>query len=358
MTLRLAQVGLGRWAKAHAAAAQRSEQVEVVTCFSRNRARREEFAADWGIPHAAPSYEDVLMDPGVDAIVLSTPNDTHVAMALQAIAAGKAVLVDKPVSVSIEEGLRLLRALEGGPPVGIGHHARRLAGHRATVEWYRSGAAGALRIIHATFSNPRGALMAPDAWHRHVPGSEAGVLIQVGIHQVDNVLLLAGPALTVNARFEYGELGPDIPISAIVAMTHAGGSMSLVSSSWTTPSHYRFDVEATGGNMEFRLDHGHWTSSEVDAHGVLRLDPADGPSAPFPMEPGDPLRDQLDDLAVAVRGDADYVPGVVDGLRAMVVVEAAVRSALGGGAPVVIEQLLTEAGATFEERSLLAGEPM
>ena len=354
--MRLAQVGLGRWARAHVAAAQRSDRVEIVTCFSRNREHREEFAREWAIPHAAASYEDVLADPGIDAVVLSTPNDVHADMALAAIAAGKAVLVDKPVSISVAQGLPLLRALDGGPPVGVAHHASRLAGHRAIVDWYRSGVAGDIRVIHATFSNARGALMSPDAWHRHVPGSEAGALIQVGIHQVDNVLAAAGPALTVNARFEYGVLGPRIPTSAMVMMTHLGGALSSVSSSWTTPSHYRFDVEATGGNMEFQAHHGYWTSADVDAHTELMLDPADGDRRPYPMEPGDPLRDQLDDLAAAVSDETQYTPGVVDGLRAMIVVEAAVQSAAAGGMPVVIGELLRNAGATETEVAVLTSE--
>ncbi len=356
MTLRIAQVGLGRWARAHAAAAQRSERVEIVTCFSRDRERREAFAREWSIPRAAPSFEDVLADPGVDAVIVSTPNDLHVEMTLAAMGAGKAVLVDKPVATNVAQGLPVLRALDGAATVGVAHHARRLGGHRAMQHWCDSGEAGAIRVIHATFSNPRGVLMAPDAWHRTAAGAEAGVLIQVGIHQIDNVLALVGPALTVSARFEYGELGPAMPVTAMVTMSHTGGALSAVSSSWTTPSHYRFDVEATGGNMEFRLDHGHWTSGNVDAHGELVLEPAGGERALYAVEPGDPLRDELDDLAAAVSEPRPYVPGVVDGLRAMAVVEAAVRSAAGGGAALDVPSVLDAAGATPAEIAILQGQ--
>lgn len=356
MTLRVAQVGLGRWARAHTAAAQRSERVEIVTCFSRDRDRREAFAREWSIPHAAATYEDVLADPGVDGVVLSTPNDVHVEMTLAALHAGKAVLVDKPVSISVAQGLPLLRVADSAPPIGVAHHPRRLAGHRAIEEWHRSGEAGEIRIIHATFSNARGADLNPDAWYRSIAGSEAGVLIQVGIHQVDNVIALAGPAKTVNARFVYGHLGQNMPITAVVTIEHVGGAISSVSSSWTTPSHYRFDVEATGGNMEFRATHAYWTSPDVDAYSELAMETTDGRRTERPLDPGDPLCDQLDDLADAVERGGRYVPGVVDGLRAMAVVDAAVVSATADGAPVVVAELLRKAGATDKEVAIVQSE--
>lgn len=144
-----------------------------------------------GIEHTAGSLPELLDDPGVEAVVVATPNDLHVPMALAAVAAGKPVLIDKPVSVDLPGGLTVLRAgAQAGAEVGVAHHARRLAGVRAAARWLASPAGGTPRLVHADFSNARGATMAANAWHRRVRGSEAGVLIQVGIHQIDNVLYL------------------------------------------------------------------------------------------------------------------------------------------------------------------------
>ncbi len=349
-------VGTGRWSRAHAAAAQRSASVQVVSCFSRSAEKRAALRHEFAIPGDADSLEGLLADPAVEAVVVSTPNDLHVDQALACVAAGKPVLVDKPVAIDTAGGLLLLRASrESGVPVGVAHHARRLAGHRAARAWIESCEAGWVRLAHGDFSNPRGAALEPDAWHRRVRGAEAGVLIQVGIHQIDAMLAALGPATTVNARFEHATLGPHIPDAVVVAIRHRSGALSTVTSSWTTPSHYRTEIQATGGNLSFRLDHGHWTSGDVDDHGEVVLDPADGDRAPYPVEKGDPLRDQLEELGRSAREGTAMSVTVVAGMQAMAVVEAAVESSRADGAPVHIDDLLARAGANDAERAELEG---
>lgn len=358
MPVRLALIGLGRWAQAHAAAAQRSDQVEMVACYSRDAARREAFAVDNKICWAAPSFEAVLASGDIDGVVLSTPNDLHVEMTLEAGRAGKAVLVDKPVAVDVGEGLQLLRRAADLPPVGVAHHARRLAGHRVQQGWITSGRAGVVQVAHATFSNNRSLAMQPGAWHRHARGSEGGVLIQVGIHHVDTLMHLLGPVHTVNARFGYGHLGPDMPVIAVVVMTHDSGAVSTVASSWTTPSYYRLDLQATAGRFEYHLDHRFWTHPEVDAHSVATLWPADAEQAQVDLSrhAGDPLCDQLNDFAGSITGAQPPPVSVLEGLRASAVVEAAVESARRDGQAVAIAEVARRHGASTAEVAQLTAE--
>jgi predicted dehydrogenase len=353
MSVGIGIVGLGRWAGVHTAAASRVDSIHIASCFSRDESRRSEFAATHGIPSTASSYEALLDDPEVEAIVISTPNDLHVNMAIAAITAGKPVLIDKPVSVDIPSGLALLRAVaNGGPGVGVAHHPRRLAGHRAAQHWLQSDDGGLPRLAHADFSNARGAHLSPDAWHRNVPGSEAGVLIQVGIHQIDNMLTLLGPPVAVNARFDHRTLGP-MPDAAIVVIQHASGAMSTVTSSWTTPGLYRFELQATGGNLRYRLAHKHWTSADVDDHGELTLSRDGEVERRIDLPKGDPLAEQLAELGAAtVERDAMKVD-VAAGLRSMAVVLAAVRSSEERGAEVGLADLLRESGASNDEVELL-----
>lgn len=352
----IAIVGLGRWAHAHANAAARTDAVDVVSCFSRNEDRCTAFAGEFGVPRIARSFHDILADPAVEGVVISTPNDLHVEMGLAAIEAGKPVLIDKPISVDIGSGLRLLRAGPGGDQVGIAHHARRLAGHRATAEWLRTDG-GTCRLAHADFSNARGAAMKPDAWHRSVQSSEAGVLIQVGIHQIDTVLSLFGPAVAVNARLAYRTLG-HMADAAVVIIQHKSGVISTVTSSWTTPGLFRLEVQATGGNLRYRLDHSHWTSGDVDANGELTLDRDGEHGVQMATRPGDPLAEQLIELAGAARRQSTMEVDVAAGLRAITVVIAAVRSAEQRGAEVDLGRFLMEEGATAEEVATLTGEAL
>lgn len=347
----IGMIGLGRWANAHGDAARRSDTVRIVNCFARTPETRADYQHRYSVPAASESIEQLLDDPAVEGVVISTPNDLHVEHTLECIAAGKRVLVDKPVAVDTAEGLRLLRAVEAaGATVGVAHHPRRLAGTRAAKTWLESGGAGRVRLAHADFSNNRSSHMKPDAWHRFARGSDAGVLIQVGIHQVENMLYLLGPATEVNARFAHETLGPTMPDLAAVTITHASGAVSVVTSSWTTPGYFSIELLATGGNYNFRLDHRKWTSGDVDDFGQAWLHPVDGEPGSHPTVKGDPLREQLEELASGVL-EVD----VAAGLRATMVVEAAVRSAAAAGAPVSLADLLAEAGATASETERLVG---
>ena len=74
--VRAASVGLGRWAQVIATAASRSDQIEVVNCFTRSPDSRASFAEQYGCRQAA-SYEELLADDEVEAVLITTPNPAH-----------------------------------------------------------------------------------------------------------------------------------------------------------------------------------------------------------------------------------------------------------------------------------------
>jgi predicted dehydrogenase len=348
-------IGTGRWADAHAEAAARSDVVKIVNCFSRSPEKRSAFASRHGLERSSDSIEALLADDQVGAVIVSSPNDSHAEHVIQVVTAGKPALVDKPLAVSVAEGLELARSASGQAPVGVAHNARRLAGHRAARDWIASGRAGVVRVAHADFSNARGGELPEDAWYRTARGSEAGVLIQVGIHPIETLLYLLGPAISVNARFAFEALGPTMPDAAIALVTHRSGAMSTLSTSWTTPSHYVLDLQATSGNLEYRLDHSKWKRGDVDDFGTLTLDAPDQPRRKVDVARGDPLREQLKELAGSARHGTPMEVGITEGLRAVAVVEASVLSAAQGGAPIEVEHLLSRAGATDGEIGSLLG---
>lgn len=342
-------LGTGRWAGAHARAAARSNSVEIVHCISRSEERRSDYASEYGIPRHSESIQELIADPTVEGVVVATPNDVHVEMALKVLEAGKPVLIDKPVSVDLAEGLTLARLSESlGVAVGVAHHPRRMAGHRAAKAWVTEHDA-IVRLAYANFSNIRGTALKPDAWHRFARGSEAGVLIQVGIHPVDTLLSLMGPAVGVNAQFSFGVVGPEVPDTATVTMRHANGAQSVVGTNWSTPSNYRVDLLTTQGNLLFSADHTYWTSPDIDANSELLLDTDGEVPRPLPLEAGDPLRDQLEELGAAARREGEMTISVWDGLRAIGVVLSSVDSARSNGAFVSTDQRFRDAGATEAE---------
>ena len=89
---------------------QRGEYCTVEAIASRNLATAQVAAEKLGIPKAYGSYEALLADPEIDAIYNPLPNHLHVPMSLQAIAAGKHVLCEKPIALTSTEGQQLVDA--------------------------------------------------------------------------------------------------------------------------------------------------------------------------------------------------------------------------------------------------------
>src|ERR671933_770351 len=111
--VRLASVGLGRWARVLARGIQRGDRVEIYSCFSRDEAKRTAFQEEYGVPNAAATYEELLADEAVEGVIVTTPNDTHRDVIIQALRAGKAVYTDKPIAHTLEEAKRIAAAGAG-----------------------------------------------------------------------------------------------------------------------------------------------------------------------------------------------------------------------------------------------------
>lgn len=87
-----------------------AKQSELVAVASRDLARAEAYAAEWGIPRALGSYEALLADPGIDVVYISLPNSLHAEWAIKAAQAGKHVLCEKPLALSVDDVDQIIAA--------------------------------------------------------------------------------------------------------------------------------------------------------------------------------------------------------------------------------------------------------
>lgn len=125
---RLAAIGLGGWSQAQAHTG--SAYLVLPGCDTRDEGRRAAFAERFGCrPYA--SQRDLLGDPDVDRVIGAVPNDQHADVVAAAADAGKHVLVQKPLAVTVPDLARIRRAIESwGAVLACGHTARRLASVR------------------------------------------------------------------------------------------------------------------------------------------------------------------------------------------------------------------------------------
>ena len=104
--LRVACIGMGWWSDVLADAIKRSGKLKIVACYTRSPEKRAAFAAKYSC-RATPSYDAILADPEIEAVINTTPNDVHLETTRQAALAGKHVFLDKPIANSVSDARKI-----------------------------------------------------------------------------------------------------------------------------------------------------------------------------------------------------------------------------------------------------------
>lgn len=344
--VRLAPVGLGRWARVLARGAQRGEVVELASCFSRDETRRAAFQQEFGIPRAAASYQELLADPEIDGIVVTTPNDTHREVCVQALEAGKAVYTDKPIAHTLADANAITAAVEAtGGVFAVGHSARRLAGHREMARWIADGRLGDVSLAEANFSNERGLELTPQTWRYFADKSPGGAFIQLGVHHADTLQAMLGPVRSVTAQVRKLYTKAEVPDAVMAICEFESGALGYLGTGWASPGVYRMSVLGTKAALNYDLDFTKWDESH-QADDWARLEAQFyGESERTVLDPPrtDMFREQLDEFALAIRGQAKVEVGATEATRALAVVQAALLSSERGGAAVELQEAIESA---------------
>jgi UDP-N-acetylglucosamine 3-dehydrogenase len=183
--LRWGIIGLGRFGQIHARALRAMEGIDLLAASARNPQRLAAACGDLGIPRAYADYRQLLADPNVDAVSITTHWQEHVEVALAALAAGKHVLLEKPMAPTVAECRQLLRAAAASPGLfSVGHVCRfdpRISlARQAVVE----GRIGRVVSLHAR----RNLRRAPGALRL----DKISPLMGDGIHDADLMVWLVG----------------------------------------------------------------------------------------------------------------------------------------------------------------------
>ncbi len=337
--LRVAVVGLGRWGNTLASQIVKTPGIEIVTCFTRTPEKRRAFSENFSCAQEE-SYEAVLDNPDVDAVVISVPNNRHAELAVAAAARGKHVFVDKPIAASLPDAKKMIRACEaGGVTLAVGASSRRLRGHRLFKKLLDEGAVGTLAMAETNYSNDRGLHYTPKNWQWYADGSPGGPLLQVAIHQVDNLLYLYGPIKRASAAFSKVKTKSEIPDVSVVWFEFESGLLATLGTSFISPrtpnGRYTYFLNAYGD--EANLYHDRWEGIKI-----LRKDGERREEIPYEEYPGhDYIAEEFEDFAGAVRDNRPPEVGGPEGLHVLGAVWAAMRS-WERGEPVDVAEVIEE----------------
>jgi predicted dehydrogenase len=205
----------------------RTAGLDLAAVGSRSSASAEAFAAEFAIARAHGSYEALFADPGVDIVYIATPHPAHVAGALAAIAAGKHVLIEKPLTLNRDEAAAIRDAAAERGVLAMEAMWTRYLPHMMRIrEILAAGTLGEIRAVTADHTQR----ISSDPAHRlNALELGGGALLDLGIYPVSFVWDVLGAPQTITASARLGETGADTEVATV--FTHAGGAVSTTLSS-------------------------------------------------------------------------------------------------------------------------------
>lgn len=179
MRIGIGLIGLGRHGSRYAESLTKQVQgAELVAVCRRSLSEAERFAATWGAKKAYADYRDLVKDEGVDAVIVATPNSSHMEIALEAAENGKHLLVEKPLGRTVEEAGRMVSAARRfGVNLMVGHSFRYHPMTTASIKYIE----GIGRVFLAAMCKRQSTAT---GW-RLDRGEFGGAIMDVGVHLFD-----------------------------------------------------------------------------------------------------------------------------------------------------------------------------
>ena len=308
--------------------AQTSADVSWVVSGSADRVQK--YAQEHEIAHSTTSLQEALADDATSCVYISSTNEKHHAQALAAIEAGKHVLCEKPLGLSLGEAQEMVSAAERrGTVFATNHHLRCSGSHRAVRNLVASGEIGrvlSVRIFHAVHlpENLQG-------WRINDASAGGGVIPDITVHDADVARFLLGEdPIDVVAQLATSGMGQGVEDSCMSVWTMPSGAMVMSHESFTHPfAGSGLEVHGTEGSIVAK---GVMTQMPV---GTITLNNADG-SRDIPYAAYSLYERGVSDFISAVEGSGSPAATGPDGIKSLAVA-LAVREAAQTGQKVAID---------------------
>ena len=313
--MRIALFGSGWVMPFHARAVREHPAAELVAAASWREGSLARLAAEFGIPRITTRWEELAEDPGVDAVVIGTPNALHAPQAVACLRAGKHVLVEKPMAATLADAEVMAAAAgQSAALLMVGHCWRFHPDVRRMRDRIASGEFGEVVKtrgygVHANWG--------PSGWFTDPELAGGGALLDMGVHAIDTARFVLGDpepldvCAVVGTRYARGRYAVDD--DAVLLIRWSNGTNSIVESGWWQPhlSGLEADTEVYGTGGYARI----WDFTEEPAgyqHVAQSMFSA-----------------QVREFVGAASAGRPPRPGAGDGLAVMRIVNDAYRSAAG-----------------------------
>ncbi len=304
--IRAGIAGLGWWGQNLVRSVQGTSALISFTAGAvRHPGNVEEFAGEQGLA-LFDSLDAMLAGADIDAVVLATPHSIHAEQMIAAAAAGKHIFCEKPFTMTKAEAERVIAAAnDAGVQAVVGYNRRF---HPAMIELrqrLRDGALGTPLHVEAMAAIPAGLWMSADNWRFSREEWPAGGLTPMGVHQIDHMVELFGPIVSVYCHSVRRVVTADIDDTTAILVEFANGMTGFLSTLVAARADNRFAVYGSAANAEIRtrsynhleiaplegeaeiIDFGDYDMDVATLNAELEAfaDAVEG-RAPFPVTPG------------------------------------------------------------------------
>lgn len=251
MTVRWGLIGASTIAREWVIGAIRSTGGQVTSVMSSNAERGNAYARENGIGKSTTDLASLLADPEIDAVYISTTNELHRDQAIAAARAGKHVLCEKPLAMSVEDARAMAKAArDAGVVLATNHHLRNASTHTVMRDAIASGKIGkplAARVFHAVYLPPH-----LQGWRLDRPDAGGGVILDITVHDTDTLRFVLGSnPVEVTAFSQEGGMGKaGVEDGVMGVMRFENGVIAQFHDAFTAKyAETGFEVHGTDGSL-------------------------------------------------------------------------------------------------------------
>ena len=314
--VRFAVVGCGTAARQIHLPALREAGADVTVFASRTRASAESLCDAWAGGKVVDRWEDAVERDDVDAVLVTTPNANHCEVSVAAAAAGKHVLVDKPLACNTLDADVMIAAAEKHDVLLVPYQNSRFAApFVAAQRCVADGRIGAVTGLRAAYGHGGPQQWAAHAdWFFDAARAGGGCLMDLGVHIIDIVRAVTGDEIAAVSALVSGRRG-DVETDAQLLARLGRGAIGTIEASWSSPAGPDHQLTVIGTDATLHLD----------SRTPLTLLGPDG--ARERVEVPESTSSPLAELLAAIAGERAPAVTASDGRAAVAVVEAAYHSA-------------------------------
>ena len=263
--LNVGLVGLGWWGTELAQAISRCQTgLRLVACYSPITEERNIFAKRFDTI-ALNSFEDILDDPSIDAVLLATPHSKHAEQVIAVVHSGKHVFVEKPFTLTVQSGRQAIdAALKSRRVLAVGHNRRLSSGARYLHSMVADHSIGKVLHVEANYSADSAMRYSSGVWRADRREALGGALASLGLHMIDTISWLFGPIAKVSCLSRRVAVPVDIDDVTIATLRLESGLTATLTTLFAAPLTSHMRISGTECVVEMRDDFTRLTIFGVD----------------------------------------------------------------------------------------------